>query len=443
MDDIAKVVDLIGKTGSTLDKQFLLKKNENLPGLKEVLKFIYNPYVRTGISSAKLAKALQRHGAEVDLTYLEALKYFTAHTTGTDVDLVVAEGFVSCTRRNHPDAVWLAEAIITQDLKIGLTSTTLNKVFGDTFIPKVGCMLGTKYNDVGPKKTKWPCIVTEKLDGIRRILVKENGVCRFYSRSGHEDVGLVDIAAEARFLPNNRVYDGELLAEGTFKDSIALRQATNSIGATKGEKHGLVFNIFDMMAVEDFYKGASDENALTRKILLGSVFKDESIQLLTDDWAQYIAMYAQHEHDFEHIRSVPILGLIQNFEEVGPIVSGIWDAGGEGVMLNTCSGKYEIKRSKNLLKVKQVKEYTLKVVGMIEGSGKFEDMLGALIVDYNGAKVGVGSGFDDAQRLHIWNNQDEFIDQYVEIDSFGESDNALGGKSLNCPIFKRFVGVVE
>jgi hypothetical protein len=31
----------------------------------------------------------------------------------------------------------------------------------------------------------------------------------------------------------------------------------------------------------------------------------------------------------------------------------------------------------------------------------------------------------------------------IEIETFGESTNALGGISLNCPIFKRFVGQEE
>ena len=69
--------------------------------------------------------------------------------------------------------------------------------------------------------------------------------------------------------------------------------------------------------------------------------------------------------------------------------------------------------------------------------------MGALIVDYNGARVGVGSGFTDAERKKIWNNPDAYINRLIEIDTFGESTNALGEKSLNCPIYKRFVGEEE
>lgn len=451
MIEVAKVIYLVSRTPGTNDKQYLLKKNEQVPGLKTILKFIYDPYTRTGISKAKLAKALNMAeaqgpnvvGEDNVVTYKQAIEYFKSHTTGNEYDLAMAARFINCTKATQPDAEWLARAIVTQELKIGVTATTLNKVYGSDFIPKIGCMLGTLYGDVGPEKTKWPCIVTEKLDGIRRILVKENGVCRCYSRSGHKDTGLVEIIEDAKYLPNNTVYDGELLAAGTFKDCIAQRQATNSIASSKGTKTGLTFNVFDMVPLNEFRAGISADKALVRKVTLGATLMDESIQILEPEkWAMLIQAFGIH-HELKAIRPVPILGLVRNMSDVEPIVNKIWARGGEGVMLNSSIGKYEIKRSKELLKVKHTEEHTLEVVDILEGTGKFEGMMGALVVDYNGNKLGVGSGFSYAQRQAIWDSPDKYLGRSIEIDTFGESTNALGEKSLNCPIFKRFVGEEE
>ena len=438
MIEVAEVIKLIGNTNSINDKLYLLKKNEHVPGLKEILRFIYNPYIRTGISKAKLAKAMKMNinNGSVRVLWSEAISYFSQCKTGSDADLVFAARFIA----TNQETEWLAKAIVTQELKIGVTATTLNKVYGRDFIPKIGCMLGTLYGDVGPEKTKWPCIVTEKLDGIRRILVKENGVCRCYSRSGHEDTGLVEIIEDAKYLPNNTVYDGELLAAGTFKDCIAQRQATNSIANSKGTKTGLTFNVFDMVPLDEFRAGISNDSALVRKITLGATLMDESIKILEPEkWPMLIQAFGIH-HELKAIRPVPILGLVKCMSDVEPIVNSIWARGGEGVMLNSSVGKYEIKRSKELLKVKHTEEHTLEVVDILEGTGKFEGMMGALVVDYNGNKLGVGSGFNDAQRQAIWDNPDKYLGRSIEIDTFGESTNALGEKSLNCPIFKRFVG---
>ena len=448
MTNAAQIIELISRTAGYNDKRYILKKSENVKGLKEILKFIYNPYHKTGISSAKFQRVLEIANAltsEKLVDYEAMLRYFKTHQTGTETDLVMAAHFINSTRTQYPDyqyAIEVARAIITQDFQIGVTSTTLNTVYGKTFIPKIDCMLGKKFGDVGPAKTKWPCIVTEKLDGIRRVLVKENGVCRFYSRSGHEDTGLIEILEEARYLPDNRVYDGELLAAGDFSDSIALRQATNSIGNSGGNKTGLIFNVFDMLSVEDYWEGKSTENALTRKIMLGATLMDESIQLLDENWPMLIASYGIHQN-LSFIKPVPILGVVKSIDEVDRIVEPIWARGGEGVMLNSVSGFYEKKRSKELLKVKKTQEFVLKVIDVMEGTGKFEDMLGALIVDYNGVRLGVGSGFTEAQRRLIWDNSELYIGKRIEIDSFGESTNMLGTKSLNCPIFKRFVGDEE
>ena len=445
MNDIVAAIQSISHaTGN--DKLVLLKRYENVPGLKKVLYFIYNPYCRTGISGAKLSKALQgvgRTDPDNAPSWREAINYFEAHQTGSDADLAYAGAFINACRTVYgQDAARLACAIVTQDLKIGVTATSLNKVYGKDFIPKTGCMLGTLYGDVNPATVKWPCIVTEKLDGVRRVLVKENGVCRIYSRSGHEDTGLVEIMEDAKYLPNNYVYDGELLAAGTFKDSIAQRQATNSIANSKGNRTGLTFNVFDMISVDEFYAGVSHDDAMHRKILLAATFADENLQMIDDLWFSRIQAFSIH-HPLKAIRPVPILGLASSIDAVTPIAEEIWRRGGEGVMLNVASGKYEIKRSKQLLKIKHTEEVVLPVVNILEGSGKYEDSMGALVVQYKGSFVGVGSGFTDDQRQAIWDEPDKYIGRKIEIETFGESTNAQGYVSLNCPIFKRFVGEVE
>ena len=439
MKEVARVINAIGKTSSYNDKLLLLKANSETPGLKEILKFIYNPYCKTGISDKKLDKALLMTNDDYSgVTWQDAIDYFSKHQTGSDADLTYAAMFI----KSNPEADWLAVAIVTQDLKIGITATSLNKAYGANFIPKTGCMLGTLFADVPAYKIKWPCIVTEKLDGIRRILVKENGIVRCYSRSGHEDTGLVDIIEEAKYLPDNRVYDGELLAIGKFKDSIALRQATNSIANSKGIKRGLTFNVFDSIPIDEFYAGASKEDALKRKIWLGATLKDTSINCIDEDYARRIAAFGIDE-DLIFIKPVPVLGIVHSLIEAEPIVQVIWDNGGEGIMLNTTAGKYEIKRSKELLKVKHTEEHVLTVVDVVEGTGKFEDSLGAVIVQYKGSYVGVGSGFTDAQRQHIWDNPELYVGRKIEVECFGESINAQGFVSLNCPIFQRFVGMEE
>lgn len=454
MVKVGELVDLLSRTSSRTEKMYLLKKNEDLPGFKEIMHFIFNPYTHTGISTAKLDKArvwaksilaVKDTTGICEVSYEQVLSYFTVHQTGSDADISYAAKFLAyiCIMPNSTrNTMKLAKAILTNDLQIGVTATSLNTVYGKDFIPKTGCMLGTPHEDVS--NIHWPCIETEKLDGIRRILIKENNNVRMYSRSGHEDEGLVDIEEEARrLLPNNHVYDGELLAEGDFVDSIALRQATNSIANSKGVRHGITLNVFDMIPLDEYLTGKSKATALERKCRLAATFGDDGLAFLRPkDWQDMQVAFGLDE-DTKFIRPVPILGLAQSFGDVNPVVAKIWARGGEGVMLNTVNGLYEIKRSKELLKVKHTQEFVLECIGFEEGAGRNEGRLGALVAEYQGNTVGVGSGFADYQRLEIWDNKESYRGRKFEIDSFGESTNALGQKSLNCPIFKRWVGVEE
>lgn len=431
MKEIARAVYEIQAAPGRNNKLALLRQYENLPGFKETLRFVYDPYIKTGIADKKLIKGMHDMKNE-QLTVYDVIEYFEVNQTGTDNDVYFAWLFINA--QETEQAKDLAFAMITKNLKIGITDTTLNKVYGAYFIPRIGCMLGVPYSE-NKHKVKGPFIATEKLDGIRRVLVKEKGRCRLYSRSGIEDEGLVEIIEEAKYLPDNTVYDGELLAIGTYENSIALRQATNSIANRKGIREGVSFNIFDIIPLDEFKKGKSKYNALNRKLLLGAMFGDEGIRHLHDDWAKMMVAF-DLGYKFRTIKAVPILGVVNTEEEIAELVTPIWKRGGEGIMLNTFEGYYELKRSNSLLKVKYVESMDLKVVDIQEGTGKYEGMLGAVIVEYKGYRVGVGSGFSDEERQRFWDNPEEIIGKTIEVDTFGESRDQFGNASLNCPIFR-------
>ncbi len=224
---------------------------------------------------------------------------------------------------------------------------------------------------------------------------------------------------------------------GTYESSIALRQATNSIANRKGTRTGVSFNIFDVIPLDEFKKGKSKYTALNRKILLGAMFGDDGIQHLHDDWAKMMAAFDIGAQGLTAVKAVPILGVVNTEEEIAELVTPIWKRGGEGIMLNTFEGHYELKRSNSLLKVKYVESMDLKVVDIQEGTNKYEGMMGALVVDYKGYRVGVGSGFSDEERQRFWDNPEEIIGKTIEVDTFGESKDQLGNVSLNCAIFRR------
>ena len=73
--------------------------------------------------------------------------------------------------------------------------------------------------------------------------------------------------------------------------------------------------------------------------------------------------------------------------------------GAEGLMLRKISAHYQPGRTNDLLKVKPYMDSEAIVIDHQTGSGKYADMLGALIVmDNRGKEFKIGTGFSDQQR---------------------------------------------
>ncbi|WP_372742149.1 DNA ligase [Neptunomonas sp.] len=75
------------------------------------------------------------------------------------------------------------------------------------------------------------------------------------------------------------------------------------------------------------------------------------------------------------------------------------EQGAEGVMLYRSEGLYQAGRSDDLLKLKGYEDAEARVVAILPGKGKYQGMLGALLVENSaGVQFKVGSGFTDAER---------------------------------------------
>ena len=65
--------------------------------------------------------------------------------------------------------------------------------------------------------------------------------------------------------------------------------------------------------------------------------------------------------------------------------------------------------------------------------------MGALVVDYKGNELRVGSGFDDTTRAAVWANPSDYIGRIIEV-KYKETtqDKKTGIESLQFPVFVRF-----
>ena len=160
MEGIIKIFkELQESSGKRL--QEILEENKDNELLKKVLRFVYNPYIVTGLSSKKINKIVNKQIKYAPAkTIEEVFEYLQEHNTGTDIDIAYVLEFI----QNKPDQEIYSQ-IFTKELKLGITSKTINKVFPN-LIPEFNVMLAEKYWERMEEleETNPDIIISQKLD---------------------------------------------------------------------------------------------------------------------------------------------------------------------------------------------------------------------------------------------------------------------------------------
>lgn len=249
---------------------------------------------------------------------------------------------------------------------------------------------------------------------MARIL---DGKVKIFSRQGKRIEGLIDLEEELKELPSG-CYDGELLLDKEDLPSKDLYRETVTVVNSKNDnKKNIVFNVFDFIPLKDFENRHSDLHCDRRKM---QVY--ESLRNTEPNWIRPVPILYRGEYNKEIVQ-----------KELDKQIA----LEHEGVMVNINDAPYEGKRTKNILKVKAMQDCDLKIIGFEEGTGKNKGTLGAIIVDYKGFEVKVGSGFTDEDRKYFWNNQNELLGRVITVQYFEETTNKKDNSlSLRFPVYK-------
>lgn len=406
-------------TTSRLDKEAILRSYQSNTEIKEILHFLFNPFIVTGISERKLAKEVTLLEQKC-LSLLALLDYFKVHNTGRDEDIAVLKTFTAGLSDEHAT---LVNGLIKKDLTLGASEKTLNKVFGAGFIPSFDVMLAEKYVENTAFVEGKRFLITEKLDGVRCMLIfNEMGEPTFFSRAGKSFDDMVELTAEVKSLNPQMVYDGELLlAVEQPINSADLYRMTVKVTAKDGVKSGLVYNVFDCLPKADLLKGGCNTACEERKSQLSAELSKISLP---------------------HLKEVPILYAGDDVKKIDQLCDEYTDMGREGIMVNIADAPYECKRTKNLLKVKRFNTADVRVLDWEEGTGANKGKLGAVIIEFiapDGKKYTckVGSGFAKEDREFFFAQPDKIVGHIIEVGYFELSQNQKDqGYSLRFPTFK-------
>ena len=216
-------------------------------------------------------------------------------------------------------------------------------------------MLAKKYENQDIKG--W--LISEKFDGIRAYWNGENLI----SRQGYK------FSAPQEFIKNFPKFhlDGELFYKrGEFEKTVSIIRSENY-----ADWQNLNYLIFDVPQAEG--------GLLERLKVLEKWLKENS--------APHLKIIEQKK--------------ISDKSEVNQFLQEVLSKGGEGVILRNPKIAYQGGRSEGFLKLKPKDDAECRVLEHLEGKGKYQGRMGALLCKMdNGKIIKIGSGFKDKDRIN-------------------------------------------
>lgn len=420
-------LEKLKNTTSRTEKENILRENQDDNTFKEVIKFLFDDLITTGLSAKKISKPINPVNIK-EPELVKLLTYLQQNNSGRDKDIAIAKGYINAYKKKYDSNIAeMIKSIIIKDYPVGVSKITLNKIYGKDFIFKFDVRKGSKFD--GKLRANTTYDVSIKLDGVRCVALVNDKGTKLYGRSGKEIKGLslIEKSLNAFYEVTQKpmMFDGELLAHN--EDSLTsdeLFKLTSGILRRDGNKENITYILFDCMPMEEFIEGKSKLPFIERREQFQYCSKElqKIASNITKDKKQYFSY-------------VETLYQGSNSDEIQRVHKEVEDRGFEGTMLNDVNAFYESKRTKSLLKFKTFYTMDLLVTDIVEHvrGGK----LGSIIVDYKGYKLQVGSGFSEEQRVTFWKHKEQIMNKLVEVGYFEESKDKNGNLSLRFPTFKR------
>ncbi len=418
--EILEFCNKITATSSTTAKKAILAEYINNDEVKEFLKFLYDKNIVTGISTSKLNKTVNVF-AEGYENLLDVLTYLRRFNTGTDSDIAVCQSYIDYvhSQTDNEELCTILKKTLTKSLKLGIDTKLVNTSIPN-LIPVHEVQQAVALKNAKLKDNEWFCL-SQKLNGNRATYV--NG--RILSRQGKEftniDHILNDLISLNKMFREPMVFDGEIIRKNVdnLSDNENFRIGTGILTSDAVDKTALGFVIFDVLPLSEFLAGESSLTYKPRMELMDGVIRE-------------------YTRDLEHIAVVPFLYSGTDQTLIQKCLDQMDEEGKEGCMLAR-DVTYKCKRHNGLLKVKTFYTIDLKIVGFENGTGKNENTLCNVIVEYKDNTVGVGSGFTDEMRDWVWANRDSLLGRVIEV-KYKEitHDKVTGKESLQFPVFVQF-----
>ena len=413
--DVANIIKELQEVSSTKAKEHILLKNKDNTLFKELLRRTYDADLKYGISKTKLKEYVYDSENCKSIFGGNLFECLDTLAKSNINKKLLNETFKFLNYFSNEEVRELIKLIIGKDWKCGINLKLINKAFPG-LIESFEVMKASSYdekNSIGfnKKAEKNGYQLSIKENGIRGIVIKENGNIIIKSRQNKEFLDMNELKEALINMPDNMVLEGELLAIGHFNKSKDQFKATQEILSKDGEKKGIKIMLFDCIPLDNFNINSWKEKYKDRFNIVKEIVKD-----LDNDFVQTVeVLYVGKDTN-----------VIQ--KELDKVSENGWK---EGCIAHLLDGIYEGKRVKQVLKCKLFKTVDLRVID-VKLSKEQPDMIGSLVVKYKDNEVAV-SGLKEEDKINWFKNPNEIIGKIIEIKFKEITEDKNGIESLQFP----------
>lgn len=378
MNSVLEILDAVAATTKISEKQTILGKASTGPLgtiLHKVFLTAYDKKTNFFIRSIDMTSFSD--AGSVTLTLDQAINdcismLSTRRVTGN----AARDAFLEIVAKlSFEDAIVLHRTVILRDLRCGAGMELARRVWGDdSFDQETPVMLCQPDKPKNRARIKFPAFSQLKSDGMRLLIYVQMDpfMIQYISRNGKKvSCNSPDLDAEFASMMSladePMVFDGELL--WTNEDgTVAPREIGNGKAqkATKGEmseadRKRFHVALWDVIPARVVYQD-------------GDAIKSDPYRKRIQDLNM---MWGASEH-----KKIGLVETrqVESWEEASSMFEEMRDSGQEGVIVKNIDHIWIADRSKDCVKLKAELDAEFRVIGWNEGSGKYEGMIGSLIV---------------------------------------------------------------
>lgn len=384
------ILDKLSGTSKRTEKEQILKSlnPQETSMFKRLAYLTYDPSVDYYIKEFETATdhlgCVTLESALYDLEQIIASRVFT----GNMAKQWVEQQYEMLSK----DDAEVFKRVIKRDLRIGMNSKSINKLFPETIYehPYMRC---SSFNEKNLKNISYPCYSQTKMDGLYCDVIVHDDKVEYRSRNGsylqfnHEETDKLLI----EHYPNT-VLMGEAIAVDEHGKIMNRQKSNGYLNSNEIDPDRIVFYFWDVVSLDDFNKKQCNIPYSDRLATLDGLLID---------------LHDETKHKFKLVDSVLCddeQDIIEHFRENRLF-------GEEGTVIKDKAGLWKPGTSKHQVKVKVIFECEMKAVGYKEGTGKNEGRLGAITFQSldGDVEVSVGAGYKDSEREDWWDQIDEWI----------------------------------